>query len=106
MTKEHLSRRTVLCRSVSLPIGGLIIASGVVSVAQAADKVCADMKNMDSGQKSIRESLNYTEMSKDPKMVCGGCGFYMMPKDGCGTCQIFQGPANEHGHCDSWAPKE
>ena len=78
MTKENLSRRTVLCRGVGLPVGGLMIASGVVSVANAADKVCANLNNMDSGQRSIRESLNYTEASKDPKMVCMGCGFYSM----------------------------
>src|SRR5262245_57008849 len=105
MTKENLSRRTVLCRGVGLPLGGLIIASGVASAANAADKVCADPKAMDSGQKSIRESLNYVEMAKDQTMVCGGCGFFEKPADGCGHCQIFQGIANAKGHCDSWAPK-
>ena len=105
MTKETLSRRTVLCRGVGLPLGGLIVASGLSNIANAADKVCADPAKMDSGQKSIRDSLHYVEKAPDPTMSCKGCGFFVEPKDGCGTCQIFQGPATPEGHCDSFGPR-
>jgi hypothetical protein len=104
MTK-HLSRRSLLRRGVQLPIGGLLLASAGSAAALAADKVCADVKNMDSGQKSIREALNYVEKSPDPAKTCGACGFFMATADGCGTCMIFTGPANAMGHCESWSAK-
>jgi hypothetical protein len=105
MTKDTLSRRTLLRRGVQLPLGSLVLATGVVSAASAAEKVCVDMKTLDSGAKSIRDSLHYVEMSPDPAKTCGACGFFTEPKDGCGSCMIFQGPANAKGHCESWSPK-
>jgi hypothetical protein len=106
MTNGNLSRRKLLERGIQLPLGGLFLATAGVQVAAAAEKVCADLNAMDSGQKSIRESLNYVEMSKDPAKTCGGCGFFEAPKDGCGTCMIFTGgPANAKGHCDAFSAK-
>jgi hypothetical protein len=105
MSNDNLSRRTLLRRGIQLPLGGLVLAAGVSSVAGAAEKVCADPKTMDSGAKSIRDSLHYVEMSPDPAKTCSGCGFFTEPKDGCGSCMIFQGPANAKGHCESWSAK-
>lgn len=105
MTNGNLSRRKLLERGIQLPLGGALLAAGVAGTANAADKVCVDLKSIDAGQKSIRESLNYMEMGKDPTMVCGKCSFFTDPAAGCGMCMIFGGPANEHGHCDSWAAK-
>jgi len=105
MTKQNLSRRNLLRRGVELPLGGLLLAAAGSVAAQAADKVCADVKSMDSGQKSIREALNYVEKSPDATKTCGSCGFFMAAADGCGTCMIFTGPANAQGHCESWSAK-
>ena len=99
---SSISRRKLLERGVQVSLGG-IVAGAAVSAA-AADKVCADPKTMDSGQKSIRMSLNYTEMSPDQAKSCSMCGFFM-PSGDCGTCMIFNGPTTPEGHCDSWAAK-
>lgn len=101
-----ISRRKLLERGVQISVGGAIVAAAGTAVA-AEEKVCADPKAMDGGQKSIRASLNYVEVNKDPNQVCGKCGFFTAdPANvGCGTCMIFTGPANAKGHCDSWAPK-
>lgn len=103
MTEFNFARRKLLARA--LPLAGLAVfgASRAASAADAA--LCADPNKMDSGQVSIRESLNYVETSKDPTKVCGGCGFIHDVKGNCGQCMIFNGPANIHGHCDSWGAK-
>ena len=100
---SSISRRKLLERGVQISVGGALVAAA--GSAAAADKVCADPKAMDSGQKSIRMSLNYTEMSPDQSKTCSMCGFFTPDNAGCGTCMIFTGPANPHGHCDSWSAK-
>lgn len=104
MTEHTVSRRKLLVRGASLPLAGLAVL-GAARAAAAADTVCADPNKLDSGQLSIRESLNYVEQSKDPTKTCGGCGFLQEPTAGCGNCMIFNGPANVNGHCDSWGAK-
>lgn len=104
MTDRKFSRRKLLERGLQISLGGVVMAAAV-SKAQAAEKVCVDMEHLDSGQKSIRESLNYTNKAPDPKMSCGQCGFYEAKADGCGNCMIFTGPAAAAGHCDSWSAK-
>ncbi|MGE0283868.1 MAG: hypothetical protein AB7E79_03620 [Rhodospirillaceae bacterium] len=103
MTEFNFARRKLLARA--LPLAGLAVlgASRAVSAGQAA--ICADPNKLDSGQMSIRESLNYVETSKDPTKVCSGCGFFTEPQGNCGNCMIFNGPANMNGHCDSWSMK-
>lgn len=105
MTDMNFSRRKLLERSLQIPLGGLLLAAAATSVAQAADKVCVDMEHLDSGAKSIRESLNYTNKSPDAAKTCAACGFFEAKGDGCGNCMIFTGPAAATGHCDSWSAK-
>ena len=101
---DSISRRKLLERSVQISVAGAVAAAA--GSAAAADKVCADPKAMDSGQKSIRMSLNYTETGSDATKTCSGCGFFTPDATGgCGQCMIFTGPANPKGHCDSWAMK-
>ena len=102
MTDKNFSRRKLLERGLQISLGGVVLAA---TAAKAAEKVCVDMEHLDSGQKSIRESLNYTNKAPDPKMSCGLCGFYEAKADGCGECMIFTGPAAAAGHCDSWSAK-
>ena len=101
---DSISRRKLLERGVQISVGGAVVVAAGQAVA--ADKVCADPKAMDSGQKSIRMSLNYTEMSPDQTKTCAMCGFFTPDATGgCGQCMIYTGPANPKGHCDSWAAK-
>jgi hypothetical protein len=97
-----ISRRTLVSRMVQISFGGALVSA--VAVA-APDKLCADPEAMDSGQRSLRASLNYVEASSEPSKTCSGCSFFQSPNDGCGTCMIFSGPANAKGHCDSWSTK-
>ena len=100
---SSISRRKLLERGVQISVAGAAVATAADAVA--AEKLCADPKAMDSGQKSIRMSLNYTEMSPDQTKTCSVCGFFSSTPDGCGQCQIFTGPANPKGRCDSWSQK-
>lgn len=101
-----ISRRKLLERGVQISVGGAVLAATGTALA-AEEKVCADPKAMDGGQKSIRMSLNYVEVHTDQNQSCAKCGFYTAEaaNAGCGQCMIFTGPANGKGHCDSWAPK-
>jgi hypothetical protein len=105
MSNGNISRRKLLERSLQLPLGGVVLAAVAAQSAAAAEKACFDMEAADAGQKGIRESLNYVEKSKDPKQICGTCGFFESTTGGCGNCMIFTGPANANGHCDSWSAK-
>ena len=106
MSNENLSRRKLLERGAHL--GGVLVAAGAAGTAQAAApaKMCANIATMDSGGKSIREALMYTESFKDPTMTCQLCAFFVPDGSGCGMCMIFTGIANANGHCDSWSNKE
>ncbi len=105
MSNGNLSRRKLLERSIQLPLGGLLLAGATAAQAADAGKVCVDLAHMDSGAKSIRDSLKYVEKAADPKQSCGTCGFFEAKGDGCGNCMIFTGPASATGHCDSWSAK-
>jgi hypothetical protein len=108
MTDKNFSRRKLLERSLQLPLGGVLLAAtgaSLTTAARAAEKVCVDMEHLDAGQKSIRDSLNYTNKSPHPNMTCAQCGFFEAKGDGCGDCMIFTGPAAAAGHCDSWSAK-
>jgi hypothetical protein len=99
-----ISRRKLLKRGIRVSLTGMAVTS-MARIAAAADKVCADPKQMDDGQTSMRKSLNYVEMSPDQSKTCSVCGFFQAGGDGCGTCMIFSGPVSPKGHCDSWSAK-
>jgi hypothetical protein len=103
---DILSRRSLLRRTIKLPLAFLVANLGAVtlSIAGVGD-LCADSSKMDADQKSIRDSLHYTEASLDQTKTCSACGFFQPAANGCGACVIFSGPANSKGHCDSWSPK-
>jgi hypothetical protein len=101
MSDGNLSRRKLLVWGTQL--GGVLMA--VSSAEAAAPKICANVAAMDSGGKSIRESLNYVENFADATMTCGQCAFFTPDGAGCGQCMIFTGIANASGHCESWSKK-
>ncbi|MEQ9448443.1 MAG: hypothetical protein RLN70_05965 [Rhodospirillaceae bacterium] len=106
MEKKKFSRRALLERGAQWPLGGLLFLAGGARTARAADqKVCVDFENLDAGQRSIRESLEYVEETADQSMSCQHCGFFTPTDDGCGTCIIFNGPANPRAYCVSWSAK-
>jgi hypothetical protein len=99
---DKISRRELL--------GGIglscVVTVTPIEWARAADsQVCADLAAMDSGEKSVRASLYYTESALDAAKTCAACSFFQPGAGACGTCQIFSGPANARGHCDSWSAR-
>ena len=88
------SRRRLLRRFVAATLGGLSLAT-VTSRAAAPGKVCADLDAMDSGARSMRSSLNYTESSPEADKTCLACAFFQPAAEGCGTCQIFSGAVDD-----------
>jgi hypothetical protein len=103
MTEFNFARRKLLARGAALAGLAVFGVSRAASAGQAT--VCADPNKLDSGQISLRESLNYTEMSKNPDQVCAGCGYLKEIDGNCGACDIFTGPANVKGHCDAWSAR-
>jgi hypothetical protein len=94
-----LSRRMLLTLALAAP------AAAMAGVASAQDS-CVDLDGLPSGQRSMRQALNFKLVSDDPDHRCGGCAFYTTTQGACGRCQIFSGPVPEQGHCDSWAARK
>ena len=103
MSKEVFSRRSLLAKTAGI----VPVCAFVPMTAKAADEkwVCADPAG---GDRSLRDSLHFTEMSPNPKESCKACGLFHAeagPGPMCGHCDIFNGPANANGRCDSWSAK-
>lgn len=93
----NFSRRGLLALAVAAPAAGF-------AAQAAAEGACVDLDALPSGQKSMRQALNFKLVSDDPAKRCGGCAFYTAAQGDCGKCQIFSGPVPAQGRCDSWAP--
>jgi hypothetical protein len=86
---------------------GLALAAPAAAFAgrAAAESACVDLDALPSGQKSMRQALNFKLVSDDQRH-CSACAFYTAAAGDCGKCQIFNGPAPAQGRCDSWAAKK
>lgn len=75
-----------------------------VVLAGSAFAECVDSEELSDSLVGMRESMEYTATSSDPKTVCGGCMFFKPknPADACGPCEVLQSPVNRAGHCVSW----
>lgn len=105
--EKNLSRRTVLLRSLQLPIGGSALLGLAACGSDSGSSVaCADESGMTAAEKSLRRTLNYTETSPDPSKTCSDCEFFNAAAGagGCGACEMFGGKqANSGGYCVSWS---
>ena len=82
----------------------LVALSGTRS--RAADAVCYDPASLSSSDASLRQSLGFMLVSKDPKRHCGLCAFFAATQGGCGTCQLLSGgPTTANSVCNSFAAK-
>ena len=83
---------------------GLALAAPAAALAgrAAAAGACVDLDALPSGQKSMRQALNF-KLASDDSRRCGACAFYTAAEGDCGKCQIFNGPVPAQGRCDSWA---
>lgn len=93
------TRRALLAAALAAPAAALALP------ALAAD-ACVDLDALPSGQRSMRQALNFKLVSDDPAKHCSGCAFFSAPQGDCGKCQIFSGPVPAQGRCDSWAARK
>lgn len=103
---KKISRRTVLLRTLQIPVGGSILLGLSACGGGGSEKLCADPTKMTSAQESVRRTLKYTENSPHPGKTCSDCEFFIAASDdsGCGTCEMFaREPVNPGGYCDSWS---
>lgn len=80
---------------------------GLSGAAMAAD-ICLDMAKLSGGERSLRRSLNFKEVSPDPKRSCSGCSFFTTSRAGaaCGKCALLSGgPVTEASVCDNWTAR-
>lgn len=95
------SRRNFLAIAGMVPVAVLAGRAGAQS-----PKVCYDTASLPAGQKSLRRSMQYVDVSPDAKRRCGGCAFFTAGQEGCGTCALLRGgPVAATGFCTSFAPK-
>lgn len=94
------SRRRFLQIAAVAPIA----AVGMSRFSAAQANTCADPASLPSAQKSLRKSLEFVDVSKDPAKRCGLCAFYQGKGD-CGNCQILTSQVNAASVCSSFAAK-
>lgn len=105
--KRKLTRRSILLRSVQIPLGGAI-ALGLSSCGnesgEPAKTACADPETMSAAEASMRASLGYLAVSPDPAEVCADCAYFKAGAGDCGSCDLLGGAqVNGGGRCDSWS---
>jgi hypothetical protein len=91
-------------RRALLGLAALAPALGFAAQAAAAG-ACVDLDALPSGQKSMRQALNF-KLASDDARHCGACAFFTATEGDCGKCQIFSGPVPAQGRCDSWAARK
>jgi len=91
-----LTRRTLLWGSAAL---GLLEGCGGKYVT------CYDPEMLGVGEREMRDTLQYVNVSDDESRTCEGCEFYYLGEAGCGECRLLDGPVASAGHCTSWARK-
>ncbi|MFM5930357.1 MAG: hypothetical protein ACKOPQ_05570 [Novosphingobium sp.] len=94
------TRRTFLGLAAMAPA----VAISLSRQAAAQANTCLDPAGLPASQKSLRASLEFVELSKDPKMRCGLCAFYQAKGD-CGTCQILTSTVSPASYCSSFAAR-
>lgn len=103
------SRREFLKKCIQVPVGGsVVLGLAACGKDEAASLVCANENLMTASEKSMRQTLKYTETSPDPAKTCKDCAFFKPTTGpvGCGTCEMFTGKqANAGGWCVSWSAK-
>jgi hypothetical protein len=90
-----------------------LIIAGVAPVAlislrsaAAPSKACYDPAALSLSQQNSRRSVDFLEVSPDPKRRCGLCAFFTPGDEPCGRCQLFEMmPVTSGSVCNSFAAK-
>ncbi|NND68814.1 MAG: hypothetical protein HKN19_14590 [Halioglobus sp.] len=91
-----LTRRKLLCGTAAL---GLLQGCGGKHIA------CYDPEMLGAGERQMRKTLQYVNVSTNEAQTCAGCQFYQPGDENCGECELLDGPVASAGYCTSWALK-
>ncbi|MFM6930697.1 MAG: twin-arginine translocation signal domain-containing protein [Novosphingobium sp.] len=94
------SRRRFLQIAAITPVAAVVLGR----LAPAHADTCADPASLSAAQKSLRNSLEFVEVSTEAAKRCGLCAFYQAKGD-CGTCQILSSQVRSTSVCSSFAAK-
>ena len=66
---------------------------------------CMDTSGLSETDATMRETLQYTDVSPEADKNCANCSLYVVPEPdaGCGTCLTVKGPIHPEGYCTIWA---
>jgi hypothetical protein len=94
-----IGRRRFLVCSLTLP--------AAVFVASTATGQCVDPDELSDSAQGMRETVEYTDESPDPKRICNGCAYFKPVKAdaACAHCEVLGSPVSAKGHCESWTKR-
>jgi len=75
----------------------------LVAGCDVTSESCIDPELLGAGEREMRATLAYVEVSESPAQQCGNCQFFRHDDGACGECEILAGPVSNSGYCSSWA---
>ena len=113
MSQNQTSRRNFLKNALS--IGALSMAGGAVLTACGKEKKpaaaatggCNDVSGLAAGDKTLRTTNEYADVSTKADQDCANCQHYKPAAAGaaCGGCAVLKGPIAPKGWCKLWFKK-
>lgn len=101
-----MNRRRFLAHGLNAPLvaGAAWLLAGCNKQTQQG-AACVDDAALTSSERSLRASLQYTDVTNDPSRRCDGCAFFKSDSASCGHCEMLSGIVSASGHCTSWSAK-
>lgn len=97
-----VTRRRLLRHATALPL----VVAQLPLLGGCADKAatCVDPDMLGAGERQMRETLEYVDVTAIPAQNCANCQF-SSAADACGHCEILDGDVAATGWCTSWAAR-
>ena len=103
---NKITRRAVLRRGIQISVGGVsLLALNGCGGSKNEQFSCVDPDELSEGERSMRVSMEYTDVSANAAESCSECAFFSAAESACGECELLGGQVSETGHCDSWSAK-
>ena len=95
-----VTRRNLLRQASALPLVAAPLLGGCADNAAT----CVDPDLLGAGERQMRETLEYVDVTTIPAQTCANCQFFRAAGD-CGHCEILDGDVAAAGWCSSWAAR-
>jgi hypothetical protein len=105
MRGDPMDRRTFLVRGLGAPlvVGSAWLSAGCGSKPSAG---CVNEAELTASDQSLRQSLQYRDVSPNAAQRCSGCAFFKGGDASCGHCEMLSGIVSATGHCASWSARK